>query len=255
MIATGSLLTAFNAGLLSGEYRRVIFSWPMLLMAIGFPLIFGGKHKAGSGIVLMLVGGVFLMIKFNLPYTDFVRNNLWGCILILVGLVIILKSIFFRKFHRKKSDECRRQWDEQREEFRSHRRRRNQARAQQRKHGNGADMIDRNCVFGSVRYNCDSHNFKGGEVNCVFGSVVVDFSNAQLAEGENNLEINTVFGGIVLYIPADWNLEIYQTNVFGGFVDKRPRPSFEVVENRKLVLQISSVFGGGEIKSHDQSAD
>jgi len=101
----------------------------------------------------------------------------------------------------------------------------------------------------------ESQSFCGGEINCVFGSLQLDFTSAQLAEGENYLEINTVFGGVVLYIPADWKLELRQTNVVGNFVDNRPKPSFEVNDNRKLVLEIASVFGGGEIRSYEPAAE
>ena len=91
--------------------------------------------------------------------------------------------------------------------------------------------------------------FKGGEINNVFGGMEFDLSEAQLAEGTNYLELNSVFGGIILYVPVDWKIEIRQTQVFGHFVDNRAKPGFEIDENRALVIEAHAVFGGGEIRS------
>jgi predicted membrane protein len=74
-------------------------------------------------------------------------------------------------------------------------------------------------------------------------------TNAQLAEGTNILEINTVFGGVTLYIPAHWKVILQQNKIFGQFEDNRPPATFEVDEKCVLLISASSVFGGGEIKS------
>jgi predicted membrane protein len=108
--------------------------------------------------------------------------------------------------------------------------------------------LERNYVFSGGSDRSDCKNFKGGEVNCVFGEINLDLSEAQLAEGTHALEINTVFGGAVVTVPADWNIEVKRHEVFGRFSDRRPLAGFEVNENKKLVLVVTSVFGGGEIR-------
>jgi predicted membrane protein len=113
---------------------------------------------------------------------------------------------------------------------------------------NESGYIDRNYVFGGSKEKIDYTGFKGGEVNCVFGGIELNLSDSRLAEGIHTLELNTIFGGIVLFVPLDWNIEIRQTQVFGNFVDNRPKPGFEISENSTLILQVASVFGGGEIK-------
>ena len=67
----------------------------------------------------------------------------------------------------------------------------------------------------------------------------------------HTLEINSVFGGCVLYLPIEWNIEMRPNHVFGQFVDNRPKPSFEVDEKRKLIMEVNAVFGGGEIKCRE----
>jgi predicted membrane protein len=117
----------------------------------------------------------------------------------------------------------------------------------QDKKGEGG-YIERNYVFGGGSEKSDVKDFRGGEINCVFGEINLDLSDAQLAEGTHVLEINNVFGGSVITVPADWYLEIKRHEVFGRFSDNRPRAGFEIEENKKLVLVVSSVFGGGEVR-------
>ena len=82
----------------------------------------------------------------------------------------------------------------------------------------------------------------------MFGGTELDLSNAKLAEGVNYMEVNLVFGGVVIYVPADWKIEVGQSQFCGRFQDNRPKLEFEVDENRTLILDVNAVFGGGEIK-------
>ncbi len=260
VIAAGVLLVLFNSGALPMEYRSIIFSWPMLLIAIGFSFLFGGLRKSFPGIVLMLVGGLFLLRRMDYACGFITRENIWATVLVVVGILIVVKACFFHAFHKKFHDpEKMREWQEKHPHFNNDdccgkkhgRYGRYGNRRFDRENSNGIDYIDRACIFGGSRERVTSQNFKGGEINCIFGSLKLDLTAAQLAEGENYLEISTIFGGIELIIPADWHVELHQTNVFGGFADKRPKATFEVADNRRLVLEIASIFGGGEIKSHE----
>jgi len=45
---------------------------------------------------------------------------------------------------------------------------------------------------------------------------------------------------------------VRQTQVFGQFVDNRPKPDFEIDEKRTLIIEANAVFGGGEIKCKEK---
>ena len=240
VIAAGVLLFAFNMGALPIEYKSVVFSWQMLLIAIGFTCFFS-RHKWFSGLMLVLLGGFFLLPKMDIPSLGFVRENVWAIILTAVGIGILCKVLFHRKCrcnnaqfrtHFSIGDDSGDDW----KNFSSTGK------------GNKSGYIDRNCIFGGSKEKWDIKSFKGGEVNSVFGGIELDLSEAQLADGVHHLELNSVFGGIVLYVPADWNIEMKRTNVFGNFADSRLKTNFEVDENRLLIIEANAVFGGGEIK-------
>jgi len=217
VIAAGVLLFAFNVeGGLPDTYKNVVFSWPMLLVAIGFVCFFS-RSKWFFGLILVLLGGFFLLPK--IPGINLEKQIIWAGIVTVAGIGILCKVLFQRSSFWKNANFFT--------------------------HFSFWDKPDENWkVYSS------GETYKSGSIdrNCVFGGIELDLSEAQLAEGVHHLELNSVFGGIVLYVPVDWRIEINKTQVFGAFVDNRPKPNFEVNENKLLIIEANAVFGGGEIK-------
>lgn len=232
VITTGILLFAFDANILPIEYKRIVFSWQMLLIAIGVICML---HKQGAGVVLACVGGFFILPKFNSTLFDFSHVSIWSALLIALGLTILWHVFFANRKHRCY---CKR-----------NRIKDVKLDANKDFSIDSSDYVNRNYIFSGSKEIIDSQKFIGGEINCIFGGLELDLSNAQLAEGVHILELNNVFGGVVLYIPIHWKVEIHKDQIFGNFEDKRPRSNFEVSENRLLIIKASSIFGGGEIKS------
>ncbi len=245
VIAAGVLLFAFNANMLPMDYKPIVFSWPMLMIAVGFILLFS-RHNRFSGILLMLMGAFFLLPKLDIEALSFMKGNGWAIALILIGILGVFRGVFNLHYlsNGKRGSESRRshkQWNAGSNEPAS------------RTHWQGyprneTGYIERNYVFGGSKEKLLIPDFKGGEINSVFGGTELDFSGSQLAEGIHYLEISTVFGGVVLYVPADWKIELRQTRVFGSFEDRRPPVNFEVDDKRVLIIQTASVFGGGELR-------
>ena len=236
-LAAGVLLFSFNAGLLPAEYKHVVFSWPMLLIASGFVFFFS-RCKWVGGIILMLIGGFFLLPRLQIEGLEFVSQNAWSIGLIVVGVLVICKTIWSRRFRRH--HQCFWPKNEWRHGCHSH------SATKSSKTESG--YIIRDCVFGNIKETIDVQNFKGGDIDSVFSSVELDLSEAQLAEGVNRLKIDMVFGNIVIYAPIEWNIEIREDSVFGRFVDNRPKPEGAADENKLLIISADSVFGGGEIR-------
>ena len=241
VIAAGILLFLFNTGVLNQECKPLVFSWQMLLIAIGFNGLFS-RHSWFGSLILMMVGAFFLLPKLNIPGGAFLTDNMWTILLVFAGLLILFHAIFKRNcfcFHSEKFGN---------KEGRHHGR----CKSGKRGHDmNEVGYIDYNNVFGGTKEKLNMEVFRGGDINCVFGGVELDFYDCQLAEGVSILEINTVFGGTVLYVPKEWDVEIRKNQVFGAFEDHRPKPDSEIDKSRTLIIQASSVFGGGEIKCKD----
>ena len=231
VIKIGVLLYLFNAGILAAVYKPIIFSWQALLAVIGCIMLVDKRSWTG-GAMLILIGAIFLLPKLDLPGLRFTQGYGWALIFIVMGFLILCKAIFGKNC-------CHTHREHNHVHHQTH----------SRWSRDEAGYIERNYVFGGGKEKIDAPDFKGGEINCVFGGLDLDLSDAQLAEGIHTLEINTVFGGVNIYVPTHWRVEIRQTRVFGSFEDRRNKPYFDVEENKTLVIIISAIFGGGEIRS------
>ncbi|MBS0010954.1 MAG: hypothetical protein KFF49_06070 [Bacteroidales bacterium] len=218
LIVLGFMLVIRNTGLMPGYFEDIIFSWQMLLVAIGFIMILGTGNKA-PGLIVMAVGGFFLLPEvFDIPFRTY--RLFWPAILIIIGIIVLSNAQFFRK----------ERWISE--------------------SSSSNDFIDMVNIFGGGERRLLSQNFRGGKVSCVFGGGEIDLTGARLAEGTSELEISCVFGGISLIVPSDWNIIVDVTPVLGGFSDERKSSSSVIDMSRTLVVKGAVVFGGGEIKSY-----
>jgi predicted membrane protein len=196
----------------------VIFSWQMLLIAIGVVNVTNDSSR-GIGWILIAVGGFFLVSDYyDLP-TSF-RHVFWPALLILIGLVLIFGST--KIFHRGS-----------RHDFTI---------------SKGEDFIEEVAIFGGGERVVNSQSFRGGKIVSVFGGSKVDLTKAELAPGNVEIEIVSIFGGSTMLVPSDWNIKLEVFNIFGGYGDKRVRG--QVDYDKTIVVKGVAIFGGGEIKSY-----
>ena len=218
LVLVGLFLVMRNTGIFPDFIDHVIFSWPMLLVAIGLVMTLGASEKT-SGVIVMAVGGFFL-IPMIFRETFHAYNMFWPSIFIIIGVIFISSK--------------RRGWN-------------SVASAGIV----GDDYIDYVNVFSGGERQIVSENFKGGKISAVFGGMELDLTKAKLAPGRNELEIACVFGGATFIVPDDWNISIEVTPVLGGFSDSRKLIPGRIIDTtRQLVIKGAVVFGGGEIKSY-----
>ena len=108
--------------------------------------------------------------------------------------------------------------------------------------------FEKNSVFGSGEHIVLESEFEGGELNAVFGSLTIDLRKTSIKEGITHLEVNSVFGSVTIFLPQDWLVETNVDAVFGGFEDQR-RQDKNIDMNRKLVITGACVFGGTELRN------
>ena len=184
--------------------------WYSFLILLGLFLLLV-RDKAGPGLTLLAIGGVFLIGDV----ADIRVWSLWPLLLIVAGV-----SILYRRRSVPKGPDTRE---------------------------HPMDTIDETAIFGGAERIIHSQNFKGGKLSAVFGGVEVDLSKAKLAEGENVIDLFVMFGGGTIYVNQDMNVHVKVTSIFGGYSDERGGVNPED-ENSKLVITGTVLFGGGEIK-------
>ncbi len=229
LITTGVLLLGFNSGMIDDQYRHIIFSWPMILIAIGFMNLFGKEHFF-FGIILLLVGGFFLLphILF-LPYNF--EHSFWPALLIIIGVLVIAKrTVFHNHFHHH--------------HYHHHIDIDSEIK-------NEAGFVEINNIFSGGKHKVPPTEFKGGKISNIFGGTELDLSQTTLALGTNVLEIECIFGGASIIVPPDWVVTVQVNSIMGGFSDKRSNiRNSDVPSNSELIIKGSAIFGGGDVKSY-----
>jgi predicted membrane protein len=219
LVLAGLFLVLRNTGIFPNYIDNIIFSWPMLLIAIGLVITVGSSGGKTSGVIIMAVGA-FFMIPLIFRESFHMYNMFWPSIFIVIGIIFIFSK--------------RQGWSSVTSASET-----------------GDDYIDYVHVFSGGERQIVSENFRGGKVTAVFGGSEIDLTKAKLATGTNILEIACVFGGTTIIVPDDWFVKIEVTPVLGGFGDSRKlSPGRTVDPTKLLIIKGGVVFGGGEVKSY-----
>ncbi|MCR9253121.1 MAG: cell wall-active antibiotics response protein, partial [bacterium] len=112
------------------------------------------------------------------------------------------------------------------------------------------DMLNITAILGGGNVSVKSDNFQGGKVTAFMGGGDYDLSASQLAEGDQEIDVFCMFGGATFIVPSDWNVRLEVTSIFGGFSDSRKLQESNTGSDRELVIRGTVIFGGGEIKNY-----
>ena len=215
LILVGAVLIAGNLNLLPHTIPGWVFSWRMLLVAIGVLLLATNQNK-GPGIVLILIGGFFIANEVFDNYYN-LHRIFWPSIIILVGIMFLFRGRRTQFF----GDE-------------------NEIK--------DSDLLDDTAIFGGGQKVITSKNFKGGKITAIFGGSTIDLTQTQLSQGVNMIDVVSIFGGFKIIVPRDWDVNMDVTAIFGGISDKRTADPHIVLDpNKKLLIKGVAIFGGGEV--------
>lgn len=207
------------------DFPDWLFSWQMLLIALGFFIGLRHSFRDFTWLVMVLIGGIFLV---NDIYPEFsFRRYMWPMALIVVGLFIILRP--------------RRRWGDADSTWRMGQ--------QTGDTTSPEDYVESTDIFGGSKKNILSKNFKGGDLVNIFGGTELDLTQADFA-GTAVLNLTTIFGGTKLLVPSNWSVKSDAVTIFGGMDDKRKMPVVQENPDKMLLLKGTVLFGGIEIKSY-----
>ncbi|MCL2597825.1 MAG: cell wall-active antibiotics response protein [Paludibacter sp.] len=245
LILCGMLFLLSNVNASWQVWRPVFFSWQMLIILIGI-FHFCGRHYLMGAFVTIVGIFFFLPVLANdFPMTfgwipsDFV-NQYWALLVVSAGVLIVLNVIFGKQHHHYhhrgrhyhyKYHKYRDQWNKDNCFI---------------KYSNEG-MIERNLVFCGGDEIFLEPEFRGGRISCVCGGFKLNLRKTTLPEGETFLDIHCVCGGVEIYVPENWHVEIRTSNILGGSCDSRFK-GVEIDHSRKLIIAGDCVLGGVDIK-------
>jgi predicted membrane protein len=233
LIGVGALLKTMAVPLPSW-----LLTWPMLLIVIGF---FSGVKcgfRGGFWLILMLVGGAFLAGKI-IPDLH-VQRYIWPGVLILIGIAFIFRP------RRRFGDYCTP--GEKKTSNDSSMFVEVEAGVGGESQNSSEEILDTTSIFGGIKKNILTKNFRGGDVTNIMGGTELNFSQADI-KGEVILDMTQMFGGTKIVVPADWDVKSDIVAIFGGIEDKRSLENISINPGKVLLLKGTSIFAGIEIRN------
>ena len=235
LLVAGVLLLLERSG--SIQFPSWVFDWPGILMAIG--LFLGLRHgfRGGMWLILIFIGAMGVISKttnWNL------ENYIFPILVMAIGLIFLFKprSAYYRS--------CRRRggWQEL-----PSKESRLESFSGPANPGDARDFIDVTAVFGGVKKNVLTKNFRGGDIVSFMGGSEIDLTQADFT-GKIRVDVTNIFGGTKLIVPASWDVQNDITAVFGGVDDKRQISGVNMDPEKVLILDGTCLFGGIEIRNY-----
>jgi len=218
-----------------------LFSWQMLVIAIGFLIGFKKGFREFGWIIPVIIGGFFLVNEFVLEGE--MRRHIWPLILIVIGVLFIFRPGRSCTRHRKKLEKQGMNINPAGNPADP------TTAPVSNLHYSQDDFIDNVNIFSGSKKVILSKDFKGGDVVSIFGGTEIDFTQADMTIPAE-LEVTAIFGGATLIIPSHWAIRSEAVTIFGGIGDKRKFKTLNEAPTKTLVLKGTMIFGGIEIKSY-----
>jgi predicted membrane protein len=212
-----------------------LFTWQMLLIAIGLLIGLKKGFRDGGWFVPILIGGVFMANEYF--FNGELRQHIWPLILIIVGVFIILKA------GRKKWTSVTPQKNT------TNLAERENLSAPDEENITQDDFINSTCIFSGAKKVILSKKFKGGDMVNIFGGCEIDLTQADMTSTAV-LDVTAIFGGATLIVPSNWAIKSEAVTIFGGIGDKRKILPMTEGPSKTLVLKGTMIFGGMEIRSY-----
>ncbi|MDI1234313.1 MAG: DUF5668 domain-containing protein [bacterium] len=227
LVLVGGVFLSHEMGL---ELPQWLISWPMFLIAIGIYIGAKNQFRKLGWIIPIIIGAVFLADGFFEGIS--IMQFFWPVFIIGAGLYMIFGRD--KKFRRDNGLDNIFQFAGGN----------NTSNA-----SNNEDFFDSVAVFGGIRKNIISKDFKGGEVVCIFSGAEINLIQAEF-KGTIVIDITNIFGGTKLIIPSHWKIRSEIVAILGGIDDKRMQQATISEDENVLVIKGTTILGGIEIKSY-----
>jgi predicted membrane protein len=163
--------------------------------------------KPRPALVLILIGGFFWTQQFwHIDMTLF-----WPALLIFLGIVFLLKN----------------------------------RDSSAKSNSTDTNKFDDAVIFSGSKKTYSSQAFEGGKISAMFGGTELDLREAKPVDGAT-IDLFIMFGGADVKIPANWNVVIEASPIFGGISDDRDKVA---KDGPTIRLTGTVLFGGVDIKN------
>jgi predicted membrane protein len=210
IVLVGIILLVDTTGLYD---TRPLFDYvPSLFVLLGiYAFVRSGFRNVFGPLVIIVLAGVWQLVTLDIIEWSEV-TSLWPLFLVLFGLSIIL----------------------------------NQVRSPASK--TGSSNVTGFGLFGGSEKRVTTPDFESANLTALFGGAELDLREADLAERPAHVSCIAMFGGVEVYVPENWNVDMDVLPLFGGATDERSRRERDH-EGVDLVVSGFVAFGGVEVSN------
>ncbi len=211
---------------------RWAYHWSSFMVAIGIIVLIKHKFQNLFGFFLIIAGVMFnLATVFNY---DINLKLMFPLLAIILGVSMVVRP-------KRKEERDAKKWEKVKSK--------GGFMGMESETISPEDFVDGVSIFGSIRKQVSTKNFKGADLLTLFGGTELNLTQASF-DSKAVVELTTVFGGAEIIVPADWHIKTEMVSVFGGVEDNRYQGSPLNENSKVLILRGTCVFGGVEIKSY-----
>ena len=188
--------------------------WTLFIIVPCFIGLLKEEDKS-SDLIGLVIGICLLLGCLDFIAFDLIWKLMVPTILVLIGISFIFKDVFKSKIKNEI------------------------------KKLNKGDTKEYSATFGGQTIDFSKEEFTGCSISAVFGGVKCNLKDAIIKE-DVVITASAIFGGITIYVPADVNVKMTSTPIFGGVSDERKTKNKDA--KYTIYINATSIFGGVEIK-------
>lgn len=265
------LLKNLNLGI---WFPRWIFGWEMILIIIGLVIGVNSKFEKKSSLILIGIGGIFLLKNFM--YIS-VGKVIIPLLAIAVGVYLIMRNRnqtfppvpptinpdntpksnndfdWDKRVHNPEEQPITSPFQEQPLNSPFQEQPNNPYAQYNQPHNSafsnpGENYIKIDSIFGNAKKNIMSKNFLGGTLTNVFGSTEINLLQADLQQPVV-LDVFQLFGSTKIIVPPHWVIATSVSSILGENDDRRIILTHAIDQNKCLYITGTSILGNITIKN------
>ena len=110
---------------------------------------------------------------------------------------------------------------------------------------NNNNRTDCVAIFSGQEMHCDGKPFCGVDATAIFGGVDV-FASTAIITTDCTVNATALFGGVDIFLPANVNVQVISSGIFGDVENHRRFPAIEGAPT--VTVRATAIFGGVDIK-------
>jgi cell wall-active antibiotic response 4TMS protein YvqF len=257
LILLGGIYLLDSFGILSaGDISRY---WPLIFIGVGITKVAQARFptQRTAGFIWIAIGGVLLLYTLHVGW--FRGRDLLPILLLLIGGGLIWQAMGRRRYPLGGSGHPAETLERAREGLASFRQENAENLVQPADAGTSGGgaagdsvneaYLNEFAIMGGGDRIVRSQDFRGGEVTAIMGGFGIDLRGAVIARDYATVNVFTLWGGVDLKVPEEWNVSISGVPILGVFTNNARAFRQGDAAAKTLFVKGVAIMGGVEVKN------